>query len=109
MYEEIRESMDSDNAAETVSAEPEVEISTLPENHESNENTEDAPESCYLPPEAQEKRQKWSAFVEGPAVDFFTGYKLEKMTIDDGSGNKAKFSRTKDDGIKVEYTSSVLL
>ena len=49
MYEEIRESMDSDNAAETVSAEPEVEISTLPENHESNGNTEDAPESCYLP------------------------------------------------------------
>ena len=31
------------------------------------------------------------------------------MTIDDGSGNKAKFSRTKDDGIKVEYTSAVLL
>ncbi len=61
------------------------------------------------PPEAQEKRQKWSSFVEGPAVDFFTGYKLEKMTIDDGNGNKAKFSRTKDSGIKIEYTSSVLL
>lgn len=55
------------------------------------------------------KRRKWSAFVEGPAADFFTGYKLEKMTIDDGSGNKAKFSRTKDEGIKVEYTSAVLL
>lgn len=61
------------------------------------------------PPEAQEKREKWSSFVEGPAVDFFTGYKLEKMTIDDGNGNKAKFSRTKDSGIKIEYTSSVLL
>ncbi|MGM9612977.1 MAG: hypothetical protein ACI3XZ_05675 [Butyricicoccus sp.] len=55
------------------------------------------------------KRRKWSSFVEGPAADFFTGYKLEKMTIDDGSGNKAKFSRTKDNGIKVEYTSAVLL
>lgn len=55
------------------------------------------------------KRRKWSAFVEGPAADFFTGYKLEKMMIDDGSGNKAKFSRTKDEGIKVEYTSAVLL
>ena len=55
------------------------------------------------------KRRKWSAFVEGPAADFFTGYKLEKMTIDDGNGNKAKFSRTKDEGIKVEYTSAVLL
>ena len=58
---------------------------------------------------AAAKRRKWSAFVEGPAADFFTGYKLEKMTIDDGSGNKAKFSRTKDGGIKVEYTSAVLL
>lgn len=58
---------------------------------------------------AAAKRRKWSAFVEGPAADFFTGYKLEKMTIDDGCGNKAKFSRTKDDGIKVEYTSAVLL
>lgn len=55
------------------------------------------------------KRRQWSSFVEGPAADFFTGYKLEKMMIDDGSGNKAKFSRTKDDGIKVEYTSAVLL
>lgn len=55
------------------------------------------------------KRRQWSAFVEGPAADFFTGYKLEKMMIDDGNGNKAKFSRTKDEGIKVEYTSSVLL
>lgn len=55
------------------------------------------------------KRRKWSAFVEGQAADFFTGYKLEKMTIDDGNGNKAKFSRTKDEGIKVEYTSAVLL
>ena len=55
------------------------------------------------------KRRQWSAFVEGPAADFFTGYKLEKMMIDDGSGNKAKFSRTKEDGIKVEYTSAVLL
>ena len=55
------------------------------------------------------KRRKWSAFVEGPAADFFTGYKLEKMAIDDGNGNKAKFSRTKDEGIKVEYTSSVML
>lgn len=55
------------------------------------------------------KRRKWSAFVEGAAADFFTGYKLEKMSIDDGNGNKAKFSRTKDEGIKVEYTSAVML
>ena len=55
------------------------------------------------------KPSGWSAFAEGPAADFFTGYKLDKMTLDDGSGNKAKFSRTRDGSIKIEYTSSVLL
>ncbi len=104
MYEETMESAAPENTAEPTSA-VENEMPASPEITE-QENT---PECSCMPPEAQEKRQKWSAFVEGPAVDFFTGYKLEKMTIDDGSGNKAKFSRTKDDGIKVEYTSSVLL
>lgn len=51
----------------------------------------------------------WPSFLEHAAVDFFTGYKLEKMSIEDGNGNKAKFSRTKDQNIKIEYTSSVLL
>ena len=76
---------------------------------ENTENTET--ESCEVVEEnpMTAKRRQWSAFVEGPAADFFTGYKLEKMMIDDGSGNKAKFSRTKEDGIKVEYTSAVLL
>ncbi len=55
------------------------------------------------------KVRKWSAFAEREAADFFNDYKLEKMTIEDGKGNKAKFSRTKDNSIKVEYTSSVLL
>lgn len=55
------------------------------------------------------KQKKWSYFVESDAVNFFTGYKLEKMSIEDGNGNKAKFSRTKNNEIKVEYTSSVLL
>lgn len=109
MYEEIIEVTNPDNTIESVSTASEAESSVISETIENTVKTENTSESCYLPPEAQEKRQKWSAFVEGPAVDFFTGYKLEKMTIDDGSGNKAKFSRTKDDGIKVEYTSSVLL
>ncbi len=76
---------------------------------ENTENTET--EACEVVEEnpMTAKRRQWSAFVEGPAADFFTGYKLEKMMIDDGSGNKAKFSRTKEDGIKVEYTSAVLL
>ena len=64
-----------------------------------------APSAQFISP----KPSGWSAFAEGPAADFFTGYKLDKMTLDDGSGNKAKFSRTRDGSIKIEYTSSVLL
>ena len=54
-------------------------------------------------------KTKWPAFVESDVVDFFIGYKLEKMSIEDGNGNKAKLSRTKDDGIKVEYSSMTIL
>lgn len=67
----------------------------------------DPASSAYFPSAVESSG--WSAFAEGPAADFFTGYKLDKMTLDDGCGNKAKFSRTKDGSIKVEYTSSVLL
>lgn len=64
-------------------------------------------EEEYEPEQAQVK--KWSAFVESDAVNFFTANKIEKMTIEDGSGNKAKLSRTKDGGIKIDSTSSVIL
>ncbi|MEG2000456.1 MAG: hypothetical protein RR053_03560 [Evtepia sp.] len=59
--------------------------------------------------ELETPKKSWSAFVEGEVSDFFTGYKLEKMTIEDGNGNKAKFSRTRDYGIKIEYTSTMIL
>ena len=91
------------------------ELETTQENNQNTENTETDVSVNEVVDEIVEenqmtaKRRQWSAFVEGPAADFFTGYKLEKMMIDAGSGNKAKFSRTKDDGIKVEYTSAVLL
>lgn len=91
------------------------ELETTQEDNQNTENTETDVSVNEVVDEIIEenpmtsKRRQWSAFVEGPAADFFTGYKLEKMMIDDGSGNKAKFSRTKDDGIKVEYTSAVLL
>ena len=57
----------------------------------------------------QTRKVKWASFVEGEAADFFTGHKLEKMTMEDGNGNKAKLSRQKDGGIKVEYTSTITL
>ena len=52
---------------------------------------------------------KWPAFVESNVVDFFMEFKLEKMSIEDGNGNKAKLSLTKDNGIKVEYSSTTIL
>jgi len=61
-----------------------------------------------LDPEAA-KKQKWSAFVENTAVNFFVECKLEKLSMEDGNGNKAKFSRTKDNNIKVEYSSTSIL
>jgi hypothetical protein len=62
--------------------------------------------------ERQEKRtspQKWAGFVEDMVVSFFDEHKIEKLSIEDGNGNKAKLSRTKDNGIKIEYSSTVLM
>lgn len=50
----------------------------------------------------------WDAFVHGDVVNFFADCKLEKMTVDDGSGNKAKLSRTKENEIKIEISSTTL-
>ena len=55
------------------------------------------------------KRVNWAGFVEGKVVAFFDANELEKMTIEDGNGNKAKLLRTKVGSIKIEYTSSVVL
>ena len=64
-------------------------------------------EEALEPEKVQVKN--WAAFIESEVVNFFNTYKLEKMTLEDGRGNKAKLARTKDNDIKVEYTSSVLL
>ncbi|MED9958607.1 MAG: hypothetical protein UFE80_05370 [Christensenellales bacterium] len=56
-----------------------------------------------------EKRRGWVGFVEGDAVNFMNQYQIEKMTLDDGAGNKAKLTRLKDNAIKVECTSSNIL
>ena len=47
--------------------------------------------------------------MEGKVVAFFDANELEKMTLEDGNGNKAKLLRTKVGSIKIEYTSSVVL
>ena len=53
--------------------------------------------------------QQWAGFVESNVVNFFDEHKVEKLSIEDGNGNKAKLARTKDNGIKIEYSSTVLM
>ena len=65
---------------------------------------EDEPQS-----ERKYSPQKWAGFVESTVVNFFDEHKIEKLSIEDGNGNKAKLSRTKDNGINIEYSSTVLM
>ena len=60
---------------------------------------------------AKEKRDRknWVAFVESDVVNFLTLNSIEKMTLDDGEGNKAKLTRRKDGSVYVECTSSNVL
>ena len=55
-------------------------------------------------PEASAKG-KWTKFVETTLVDFFKENGLEKLSAEDGNGNKIKLSITKDNEIKVEQSS----
>jgi uncharacterized membrane-anchored protein len=56
-----------------------------------------------------ERKVNWSAFVEADVANFFIAHDLEKMAVEDGNGNKAKLTRQKDNGIKVEYSSMTIL
>ena len=53
--------------------------------------------------------KQWAGCVESNVVNFFDEHKIEKLSIEDGNGNKAKLARTKDNGIKIEYSSTVLM
>lgn len=54
-------------------------------------------------------RKNWVAFVESDVVNFLTLNSIEKMTLDDGEGNKAKLTRRKDGSVYVECTSANVL
>jgi hypothetical protein len=54
-------------------------------------------------------RKSWVSFVEGEVVNSMNQWNLEKLTLDDGMGNKAKLTRRKDNSIFVECTSSNVL
>jgi hypothetical protein len=73
-------------------------------------DTNDTPKTleAVMNPEGA-KRVNWAGFVEGTAVAFFDANEMEKMTLEDGNGNKAKLQRTKTGAIKIEYTSQVVL
>lgn len=60
--------------------------------------------------ELEEKQpMSWDAFVQGPAVHFFNEYGLEKLTLDNGNGSKAKLTKMKDCGIKIESSSTTTI
>ncbi len=60
--------------------------------------------------ELEEKQTlTWEAFVQGPAVNFFNEYGLEKLTLDDRNGNKVKLTKMRDCGIKIESSSTTTI
>jgi hypothetical protein len=59
--------------------------------------------------EEESKKVNWAGFVETTIVNFFQEHELEKLSLEDGKGNKAKLTRQKDNMIKVEYTSTTTL
>ena len=50
------------------------------------------------------KIQNWPQFVESDALAFFNAFGVEKMTIEDGEGGKAKLTRMRDNSVKVDLT-----
>ena len=73
----------------------------------SEENMTKAMEDEYEPETRNQKR--WAEFVETVVVDFFSDHKLEKMSLEDDNGNKAKLARTKDNEVKLEYSTMKIL
>jgi len=63
----------------------------------------------FVNPEQAKRTGKWPAFIESDVVNFFNLHEIEKMTLEDGTGNKAKLTRQKDDSIKVEYSSTAII
>ncbi len=59
--------------------------------------------------EEDNKKMNWAGFVETTIVNFFQENELEKLSLEDGKGNKAKLSKQRDNVIKVEYTSTTTL
>ena len=63
----------------------------------------------FMNPPQKKAGTKWAAFVESDVAAFFNAHGVEKLSLEDGGGNKAKLTRQKDDSIKVEYSSTTIL
>jgi len=53
--------------------------------------------------------RSWFGFAQGEAVNFMLLHDLEKLTLEDGTGNKAVLKRLKDDSVKVDVTSTSIV
>jgi len=73
----------------------------------SEENIPQVMEGEYEPETRNQKR--WAEFVETVVVDFFSDHKLEKMSLEDDNGNKAKLARTRDNEVKLEYSTTKII
>lgn len=49
---------------------------------------------------------EWEIFVKGELLAFMTANNIEKITVDDGCGKKARISRNKNGEYKVNITSA---
>ena len=56
--------------------------------------------------EKKKRIQNWPHFIENEVLAFFNAYGIEKMSLEDGEGGKAKLTRTRDNGVKVDLTST---
>jgi len=48
--------------------------------------------------------RNFEGFVRGNVVNFFDEHELEKLSLQDGFGNKAKLAKDKDGNLIVEIT-----
>ena len=56
----------------------------------------------------QQASKKWPAFIGSEVLNFFNQHGIDKMTLEDSLGNKAKLTRQKNEEIKVETSSTTM-
>lgn len=62
----------------------------------------------FLEKDDKKKNINWPAFIGADVLNFFNQNNIDKMTIEDSLGNKARLTRQKNDEIKVETSSTTI-